>query len=84
MPTILSVDPEVLEQVTKHNLDKKFTKACQFLQDNPSHPSLHVELLEPKDHGVYSFRLDRKYRGIFLYRHDKQAIEIVAITTHYH
>lgn len=84
MPTILPIDKEVLKQVHKHGLSKKFTKAVSFLSSNPSHPSLHVELIEPKHFAVYSFRLDRKYRGLYFYRHDMEAIEIIGITVHYH
>lgn len=49
----------------KHNLIKKWQKAQQLFQENIRHPSLHVELLEPRWRGIYSFRLDRKYRALF-------------------
>jgi len=42
-----------------------------------------MELLEPKIHGVYSFRIDRKYRVLFVFRPDRKAIEILSITVHY-
>lgn len=44
-------------------------------------PSLHTELLEPKTAGVYSFRLDKKYRVLFIVV-DSQA-EIIDINSHY-
>jgi Txe/YoeB family toxin of Txe-Axe toxin-antitoxin module len=84
MPTILPVHPEVVEQAKKHNLLKKFTKCCELITTDITHPSLNVELMKPKDLEIYSFRLDRKYRAIFIFRDSKKSIEIVAITVHYH
>jgi Txe/YoeB family toxin of Txe-Axe toxin-antitoxin module len=84
MLTILPIDPEVQQQAKKHNVAKKFTKCCRIIVVDITHPSLNVELMQPKGKGIYSFRIDRKYRAIFVYRHNIQAIEIVAITVHYH
>lgn len=84
MLTILPIHLEVIEQVQKHNLTKKFNKCCTLIAINFAHPSLNVELMKPKKLEIYSFRVDRKYRAIFLFRENKQAIEIVAITVHYH
>ncbi|MDA1169024.1 MAG: hypothetical protein O3A36_01655 [bacterium] len=67
---------DVLQYLHKHNLDKKWTKTKMLLEQNVRHPSLHVELLEPRWRGVYSFRLDRQYRAIFTIREGKA--EIVA------
>lgn len=83
MPTILPPNALVREKVQRHGLAKKFQKQCTLLTQNVSHPSLHVELLEPRDEGVYSFRLDRKYRALFVFIPEKDALEIVAITVHY-
>lgn len=54
-----------------------------FGSQNPIHPSLNVELLEPRQHSVYSFRIDRKYRALFIYRPDQNGIEVIAIARHY-
>ncbi|MCX6581346.1 MAG: hypothetical protein NT166_14330 [Candidatus Aminicenantes bacterium] len=66
----------------KHNLTEKYNKSKMLFQQNPFYPSLHVELLEPKHRLIYSFRLDRKYRALFIYT-DEQEIEIIAFTNHY-
>ena len=66
----------------KHNLEKKYEKAKNLFEYDPLYPSLNTELLEPKDRLIYSFRLDRKYRAIFIYV-DTDTIEIVAFTNHY-
>ncbi len=67
--------------LSKHQLSGKFHKQIEIFTNNPRHPSLHTELLEPKTAGVYSFRLDKKYRVLFIIV-DSQA-EIVDINLHY-
>ena len=69
--------------LSKHNLVKKFEKQYQKLIEDPHHPSLNLEILEPKNRGIYSFRLDRKYRVLFLFDIN-QDIEILMITNHNH
>ena len=66
----------------KHNLEKKYQKAKKLFEHDPFYPSLNTELLEPKERLIYSFRLDRKYRAIFIYV-NTDTIEIVAFTNHY-
>jgi Txe/YoeB family toxin of Txe-Axe toxin-antitoxin module len=66
----------------KHNLTKKYEKAKKLFENDPFYPSLNTELLEPKDRLIYSFRLDRKYRVIFIYIGENE-IEIITFTNHY-
>ena len=66
----------------KYNLKKKYIKAKKLFEQDPFYPSLNTELLEPKDRLIYSFRLDKKYRAIFIYV-DTNLIEIIAITNYY-
>lgn len=84
MIKILPLNPKALKQLQRYHLKSKFEKQIKLLLDNPKHPSLHLELLEPKQHGIYSFRIDRKFRALFLFRKDITAIEILSITVHYH
>lgn len=65
-----------------HTLSKKYEKAKMLFENNPFHPSLNTEILEPKERLVYSFRLDKKYRAIFIYV-DVEIVEIIALTNHY-
>jgi len=65
----------------KHRLKKKFVKAKKLFEQDINHPSLNVEILEPKHLKVYSFRLDKKYRAIFIVT-DGEA-EIITVTNHY-
>lgn len=68
--------------LTKRKLLKKWSKAVGLFESNPSHPSLNLELLEPHWRGIYSFRIDRKYRASFFFAVPGVA-EVVAITNHY-
>lgn len=49
---------------------------------NAEHPGLHTEALEPKYLKIYSFRVTKKYRAIFIYR-GPDVVEIIDINNHY-
>lgn len=73
---------DLQKTLTKHSLVSKFKKQIKLFQNNPYHPSLHTEILEPKKLKLYSFRLDLKYRAVFVYC-GKNTIEIIDINCHY-
>ena len=73
---------DLIKYLKKHNLEKKYKKAKKLFEKDPLYPSLNTELLEPKDRLIYSFRLDKKYRVIFIYI-ENNIIEVIAITNHY-
>jgi len=79
---IKSLRDDLNDYLKKHNLEKKYKKAKNLFEQDPFYPSLNTELLEPKDRLIYSFRLDKKYRAIFIYI-DVNIIEIIAFTNHY-
>lgn len=64
------------------NLTKKFDKQLELLKDNPKHPSLNTKRLEPKSLKIYSFRIDHKYRVIFILVSPNE-VEIIDINDHY-
>jgi Txe/YoeB family toxin of Txe-Axe toxin-antitoxin module len=80
--TIKPIRDDLDKYLKKHNLEKKYKKAKSFFEKDPLYPSLNTELLEPKDRLIYSFRLDSKYRAIFIYI-EHNIIEIIAFTNHY-
>ena len=84
MPAILPLNTHVQKLLHKYHLKTKLTKQLLLLSQNPKHRSLNFELLQPKEHGIYSFRIDRKFRALCVFRPDKQAIEILTLTVHYH
>ena len=66
----------------RYNLEKKISKQQRLFEQNLLHPSLHTEKLEPKHLHIYSFRIDKKYRAMFILTPDKKA-EIIDINLHY-
>lgn len=71
-----------LEKILKkHSLRKKFLKQKELFEKNYQHPSLNTEKLEPKSLNIYSFRLDRKWRAIFIIV--ENGVEIIDINLHY-
>jgi len=82
MPIILDLGEDIEEYVKKHGLTKKWEKAKRLFENDSSHPSLNTELLEPKHRLIYSFRIDKKYRALFICL-SEDAIEILAVTRHY-
>jgi len=84
MLTILILNKLVQSRIQKYSLHKKFVKQIKLLSQDASHPSLNTELLSPKEYGIYSFRIDLKYRALFIYHKPQNAIEVINITVHYH
>lgn len=66
----------------KRNLNRKFEKQLRFFLENPSYPSLNLEILEPRSAELYSFRIDKKYRVIFVFTKSDE-IEIIDVNSHY-
>ena len=65
----------------ERDLVKKWEKAKALFEKNIRHPSLRVELLEPSWRGIYSFRVDKKYRALFFITQGNA--EVFQITNHY-
>ena len=79
---ILALRGELEKYLKRHHLDTKFNKQKKLFAINIFHPSLNVELLAPKYLKIFSFRIDKKYRAIFIYAgHD--TVEIIDINNHY-
>ncbi len=79
---VLPLRNDLERYLKRRGLFGKFTKQVTLFSENPKHPSLNTELLEPRHLKLYSFRIDRKYRAIFLILSDGDA-EIVDINMHY-
>jgi hypothetical protein len=83
VPIIVDLREDIKEYIQIHGFSKRWEKAKTIFKNDPSppsHPSLNTELLEPKHRLIYSFRIDRKYRALFICLPDNK-IEIIAITT---
>lgn len=79
--TVKPLKKSIIDYVKRHRLEKKFQKSIELFEQDINHPSLNIEILEPKHLRVYSFRIDRKYRSIFVFTGSE--VEIIAITNHY-
>jgi plasmid maintenance system killer protein len=79
---ILPLDKRLIVYLGRHGLVRQFEKQKRFFEANPLHPSLNTELLEPKHLRIYSFRITRNYRAIFIYCGDA-TIEIIDVNNHY-
>lgn len=73
---------DLARYLKKHNLVRKFYKQTKLFSGNPRHSSLHTERLEPKKLKIYSLRIDKKYRAIFIFTKPNE-IEVVDINDHY-
>ena len=73
---------DLMKFLKVHNLEKKWKKVKILFEENMRHPSLHTELLEPHWRGIYSFRVDIKYRALYFIANGGTA-EVFAITKHY-
>lgn len=47
------------------SIQRKAEKQEKNFRENPFHPSLHTEKLEPRRKEVWSIRVDRRYRIVF-------------------
>jgi len=79
---IAPLHADVTMYLRKHQLLRKWDKASKLFETNIRHPSLNTELMEPRWRGVYSFRIDKKYRAMFL-PISNEKIEVIGITNHY-
>lgn len=79
---ILPLHSELKEYLKARQLDRKFKKQTNLFIEDPFHPGLRTELLEPRRMKIWSFRIDRKYRALFVFI-ERDIIEIIDINDHY-
>lgn len=79
---ILPIHKEIVSYLKRRRLSKKFDKQCRFFVENLNHPSLNTEVLEPRQLKLFSFRIDKRYRAIFIFR-SLDTVEILDVNNHY-
>lgn len=79
---IVPLRDDVREYLRERQLVAKWGKAAKLFETDIRYPSLKTELLEPHWRGIYSFRIDRKYRALFFITQEGEA-EVLAVTNHY-
>lgn len=63
------------------SIKKKAEKQEEIFKENPFYTSLCNEKLTPKSKGLWSFRVDRKYRVVFKFL-DKNTVVFLNIGPH--
>lgn len=77
----------VAEEFIKHfrelplPIQRKFERQEAAFRNNPFHPSLHTEKLEPRGRQVWSFRIDRRYRVLFRFV-DRNTVLLLSVGHH--
>ena len=79
---ILPLRQDLVDELKKAGLIGKYKKQKRFFEHNFRHPSLNTEKLHPKKFNLYSFRIDGKWRAIFVFK-DKETVEVVDVNPHY-
>ncbi len=79
---ILPLRQELFSFLAKRKLAEKFLKQKDLFEADLRHPGLNMELLEPKHLRLWSFRVDRKYRAVFIFR-NRDTVEVIDINNHY-
>ena len=79
---ILTLSARVSRYLERRNLLQVFEKQRKLFEVNPLHPSLNTEILHPKHLRIYSFRITRAYRAIFIYV-GSNSVKIIDINNHY-
>lgn len=79
---VLPLNARLVTYLQKRDLTATFNKKLTLFRLNPLHPSLGTEILEPKHLRIYSFRITKSYRAVFIYC-GSNLIEIIDINNHY-
>lgn len=83
MLKVLPINPKIWKKAKQLGVEKKLKKSIKLLSENWHHPGLNVELLEPKKMEIWSFRVNKKTRALFIWREDRKRIEVLNLTVHY-
>lgn len=71
----VEVLPQVESEVDTLGIRKQFDKQKKLFVADPNHPSLDFKSLKGKVKGVYSFRINKKYRARLI-KSDKSSYQI--------
>ena len=62
-------------------LKGKAKKQERMFRENPHHPSLNTEKIEPKGKELWTIRVDKKYRILFRFI-DNQTVKFLSVGPH--
>ena len=81
MEIVLTEEFERRYQKLPSAIQRKAEKQERLFRQNPFHPSLRTEKLEPKEKELWSFRVDKRYRILFRFL-DRNRILFLTIGPH--
>ncbi|MBL7078618.1 type II toxin-antitoxin system YoeB family toxin [Candidatus Shapirobacteria bacterium] len=79
---ILPLRNDLVKRLKRAGLKERFAKQKKLFEENQRHPSLHTEKLRPHQLGLYSFRITRQWRVIFIVI-GKDEVEVIDVNPHY-
>lgn len=79
---VLPLKPRLEMFLKRRNLLAQYEKQKTLFELNPRHPGLHSERLEPAIFNVCGFRINKKFRALFVY-HDRNTVEVIDVNNHY-
>jgi len=79
---ILPLRLDLVKKLKKAGLSSRYQKQKGLFENNHQHPSLHTEKLKPTHLNIHSFRINKKWRAIFIIL-NKKDIEVVDVNPHY-
>lgn len=60
-------EPDILEYLESRNLLKQYQKAKKYLLLGHL-KQVHFKLRQPKEKGIYSFRINKQFRALCVYK----------------
>lgn len=63
MQVKVTITKQAKDRARALGLSKQLNRKIGYFINNPSHPSLHFELLQPKQLGIYSIRINDQFRA---------------------
>lgn len=79
---VLPLKPRLEKFLKRRNLLAQYEKQKALFELNPRYPGLHTERLEPSVFNVCSFRINKKFRVLFVYQ-DRDTAEVIDVNNHY-
>lgn len=68
MQTKATISYHAKNKAVALRLGDRLENKVELFRQNTTHPSLRLELLKPKQRGVYSIRINKQYRALLIKR----------------
>lgn len=78
---IIEEEKHVREYLEKRQLLAQYKKAKQFILEGFSSQT-SLKLLQPKEKGVWSFRINKQFRALAVYKEETKSLIVFSISNH--